>query len=125
SSFGLNLDDLRTTIAQANVNQAKGIFDGPRQAYTIGANDQLLSSSQYKPLVVKTARNGSASVLLRDVANVIDGTEDAQLAAWMNQTPAVIMNIQRQPGANIISVVDRIKALLPQLKTSLPAAVNV
>jgi len=110
-------------LAQANVDQAKGVIDGKRQSYTIGANDQLFSSEQYKPIVI-AYRNG-APVRLSDVANVIDGTENTQLAAWMNLTPAVIVNIQRQPGANIISVVDRIKKLLPQLQASLPSAVKV
>src|ERR1700704_4312998 len=123
SSYGLGLEDLRTALAQANVDQAKGVLDGSRQSYTIGANDQLTSSEQYKPIIV--AYHNGAPVRLRDVANVIDGTENALLAAWMNLTPAVIVNIQRQPGANIISVVDRIKKLLPQLQTSLPPAVKV
>src|SRR3984893_5104802 len=123
SSYGLGLEDLRTALAQANVDRAKGVFDGLRQSYTIGANDQLTSSEQYKPIIV--AYHNGAPVRLRDVANVIDGTENALLAAWMNLTPAVIVNIQRQPGANIISVVDRIKKLLPQLQTSLPSAVKV
>src|SRR6478752_183709 len=103
SSLGLGLDDIRTSIASANVNQAKGSFDGRRQAFTIGANDQLLSSADYRPLII-AYRNG-APVKLDDVADVIDGTENLRQAAWMNQTAAVIMNIQRQPGANIISVV--------------------
>jgi multidrug efflux pump len=123
ASYGLSLEDLRTALAQANVDQAKGSLDGARQSYTIGANDQLISSEQYKPVVV-AYRNG-APVRLSDVANVIDGTENSHLAAWMNLTPAVIVNIQRQPGANIISVVDRIKKLLPQLQASLPAAVKI
>ena len=123
ASFGLSLEDLRSALAQANVDQAKGVIDGSRQSYTIGANDQLFSSEQYKPIVV-AYRNG-APVRLTDVANVIDGTENVRLAAWMNLTPAVIVNIQRQPGANIISVVDRIKKLLPQLQASLPSAVKV
>ncbi|MDB5289689.1 MAG: mdtB 2 [Phycisphaerales bacterium] len=123
SSLGVNLDDLRTTIAAANVNQAKGSFDGPRQAYIIGANDQLLTSDQYRPLVIKSL--GDRNVKLSDVANVTDGTENARLAAWWNEAPAVIVNIQRQPGANIIDVVDRVKKLLPQLKTSLPSSVSV
>ncbi|HZL33984.1 MAG TPA: multidrug efflux RND transporter permease subunit [Tepidisphaeraceae bacterium] len=120
---GLSLEDVRTQIAAANVNQAKGSFDGPRQAYTIGANDQLLSSADYKPLII-AYRNG-APVTLSDVASVKDGVEDVHLAAWMNEVPAVIVNIQRQPGANIISVVDRVKAILPQLQKSLPASVKV
>src|SRR4051812_38705009 len=123
SSLGLGLDDIRTSIASANVNQAKGSFDGRRQAFTIGANDQLLSSADYRPLII-AYRNG-APVKLDDVADVVDSTENIKQAAWANQTAAVILNIQRQPGANIISVVDRVKALLPQLKTSLPAAINV
>ncbi len=123
ASYGLSLEDVRTAIASANVDQAKGVLDGPRQAYTIGANDQLLSSAQYKPIIV-AYRNG-APVRLSDVANVIDGVENSQQAAWMNLVPAVIVNIQRQPGANIISVVDRIKKLLPTLQSSLPSAVRV
>jgi multidrug efflux pump len=123
ASYGLSLEDVRAALVQANVDQAKGVIDGSRQSYTIGANDQLFSSDQYKPIVV-AYRNG-APVRLSDVANVIDGTENAWLAAWMNLTPAVIVNIQRQPGANIISVVDRIKKLLPQLQASLPKAVRV
>ncbi|HTQ54151.1 MAG TPA: efflux RND transporter permease subunit [Bryobacteraceae bacterium] len=123
ASYGLNLEDIRTALVAANVNQAKGNFDGPHQAYQIGANDQLLSSADYKPLIV-AYRNG-APVKLTDVATVIDDTENVRQAAWMNETPAVIVNIQRQPGANIISVVDRIKLLLPQLTLTLPKSVNV
>ncbi len=123
SGLGLNLEDVRTAITNANVNQAKGSFDGRRQSYTIGANDQLLTSAQYRPLII-SYRNG-APVTLSDVATVVDGTEDARQAAWTNKTPAVILNIQRQPGANIISVVDSVKKLLPQLKASLPAAISV
>ncbi len=123
ASYGLSLEDLRAALAQANVDQAKGVIDGARQSYTIGANDQLFSSEQYKPVVI-AYRNG-APIRLSDVANVIDGTENNQLAAWMNLTPAVIVNIQRQPGANIISVVDRIKKLLPQLQAGLPTAIHV
>jgi multidrug efflux pump len=123
ASYGLNLEDLRTAIAAANVNQAKGNFDGARQAYQIGANDQLLSSSDYIPLII--AYKNGAPVKLIDVATIFDDTENVRQAAWMNQTPAVILNIQRQPGANIISVVDRIKQLLPQLTSSLPASIHV
>ena len=123
SAYGLNLEDLRTAIATASVNQAKGSFDGARQSYTIGANDQLLSSADYKPLVV-AYRNG-APVVLSDVADVVDDAENVKQAAWMNTTPAVIVNIQRQPGANIIEVVDRVKRLLPILRSSLPTAVDV
>ena len=123
ASYGLSLEDVRTALAGANVDQAKGVIDGLRQSYTIGANDQLFSAEQYKPIVV-AYRNG-APVRLSDIANVIDGIENTRLAAWMNTTPAVIVNIQRQPGFNIISVVDRIKKLLPQLQASLPSAVKV
>src|SRR5450432_431219 len=123
SSFGLNLEDLRTTIAAASVNQAKGNFDGKLQDFTIGANDQLLTSADYRPLVI-AYRNG-APVVLSDVANVVDGAENVRQAAWMNLVPAVILNIQRQPGANIIAVVDRVTKLLPQLRASLPASVDV
>ena len=123
ASYGLSLEDLRAALIQANVDQAKGVIDGERQSYTIGANDQLLSGDQYKPIVV-AFRNG-APVRLSNVANVVDGTENTRLAAWMNLSPAVIVNIQRQPGANIISVVDRIKKLLPQLQASLPSAVKI
>jgi multidrug efflux pump len=123
ASYGLSLEDIRTALAAANVDQAKGVIDGSRQSYTIGDNDQLISSSQYKPIVI--AYHNGAPVRLSDVANVIDSTENNKLAAWMNLTPAVIVNIQRQPGANIISVVDKIKLLLPQLQASLPMAVKV
>jgi multidrug efflux pump len=123
ASYGLGLEDLRATIVQTNVNQAKGNFDGARQAYTIGANDQLMSSDDYRPLII-AYRNG-APVRLSDVATVIDDVENVKQAAWMNSTPAVILNIQRQPGANIISVVDRIQKLLPQLKASLPTSIQV
>jgi len=122
-SYGLTLEDLRTVIAQANVNQAKGNFDGSRQASTIGANDQLLSSSDYRALII-THQNG-APVRLSDVADVIDSAENVNQAAWMKAVPAVIVNVQRQPGANIIKVVDRVKELLPKLKASLPAAVEM
>jgi multidrug efflux pump len=123
SSLDLSLADVRIALGQANVNQAKGSFDGVRQAYTIGANDQLLTSDQYRQLIV-AYRNG-APVHLEDVADIIDGVENLRQAAWMNDQPAVILNIQRQPGANIIEVVDGIKAVLPQLQESLPAAVSV
>jgi multidrug efflux pump len=123
ASYGLSLEDLRTVLGQANVDQAKGNLEGPRQSFTIGANDQLFSSAEYKAVVV-AYRNG-APVRLSDVAQVVDGVENVKLAAWMNTKPAVILNIQRQPGANIITVVDRVKLLLPQLRASLPSAVDV
>jgi len=123
ASYGLSLEDLRTALGQANVDQAKGTFDGLHQAYTIGANDQLVSSDSYRPLII-AYRNGGP-VRLTDVATVVDGVENAKQAAWANRDPAVILNIQRQPGANIIAVVDRVKKLLPQLQAALPAAVKV
>ncbi|MGB9334477.1 MAG: multidrug efflux RND transporter permease subunit [Candidatus Acidiferrales bacterium] len=123
ASYGLSLEDLRSALAAANVDQAKGNIDGPRQAFTIGANDQIFSSADYKPVILGY-KNG-APVRVQDVANVIDSVENATQAAWMNDSPAVIMNIQRQPGANIINVVNRIEALLPALKASLPPGVKI
>jgi multidrug efflux pump len=123
ASYGLSLEDLRTALGNANVDLAKGTFDGAHQAFTIGANDQLITSESYKPIIV-AYRNG-APVRLTDVATVFDGVENVQQAAWANKKPAVILNIQRQPGANIIAVVDRVKALLPQLQAALPSAVKV
>ena len=123
SSYGINLEDVRGALQQTSLDLAKGNFDGPREDYQIDANDQLLTSNDFRSVVV-AYRNG-APVQLSDVANVIDGAEDVNQAAWMNTTPAVIVNIQRQPGANIIQVVDRIKNILPVLQTSLPASVHV
>jgi multidrug efflux pump len=123
AAYGLNIDDLRTTIGNANVNTPKGNFDGPMRASTINANDQLMSADGYRNLVI-AYRNGSP-VLLSDVAKTVDGAQNDKLAAWMNEQPAVILNIQRQPGANVIEVVDTIKSLLPQLQASMPAAVDV
>ncbi len=123
AAYGLSLDDVRTAISGANTNQAKGSFDGPTRASTIDANDQLKSAEEYKSMIV-AYRNGSP-VRLSDVADVIDGAENNRLAAWANDLPAIIVNIQRQPGANVIEVVDRIKQLLPQLQAALPAAVDV
>ena len=123
AAYNLSLEDLRTALAAANVDQAKGTLNGNRQSYTIGANDQLLASGDYGPVIV-AYRNGAA-VRTSDVATVVDAAENSQQAAWMDRQPAVIVNIQRQPGANIIAVVDRIKKLLPQLQASLPATVQV
>jgi multidrug efflux pump len=123
SSYGLNLEDLRTALTQTSVNAAKGNFDGPHQDYQINANDQLVTSADYRKVVV-AYRNG-APIMLQDVAQVVDGIENNKQAAWMNQTPAVILNIQRQPGANTISVVKAIKAILPQLEANLPASIKV
>ena len=123
SSYGINLEDLRTALTQASVNTAKGNFDGPRQDYQIDANDQLVSSKDYRKVIV-AYRNG-APVMLTDVAQIVDGIENTKQAAWMNQTPAVIVNVQRQPGANTISVVKGIKQLMPQLQVNLPTGIQV
>jgi multidrug efflux pump len=123
SAYGINLEDLRNALTGNSLNSAKGNFDGPSQDYTINANDQLMTSTDYKSVVV-AYRNG-APVMLPEVARVIDGVENNKLAAWMNYTPAVILNIQRQPGANTIQVVDSIEKLLPQLESTLPKAVHV
>jgi multidrug efflux pump len=123
SANGINLEDIRDAISAANVNQAKGSFDGPMQAYQIGANDQLLDSSDYSTLVV--AYHNGAPVRLSDVAVVKDATENNLQAAWANKTPAIILNVQRQPGANIIEVVDRITQLLPKLRLSMPSSVKI
>jgi multidrug efflux pump len=123
SSYGINLEDLRTAVTNASVNAAKGNFDGPRQDYQIDANDQLVTSKDYTKVVV-AYRNG-APVMLTDVAHIIDGVENSTQAAWMNQTPAIILNVQRQPGGNTIKVVKSIKNLLPQLEANLPQGIQV
>jgi multidrug efflux pump len=123
SSYGVNLEDVRGALQQTSINRPKGNFDGPHQSYQVGANDQLLTSKEYQSVVV-AYRNG-APVKLSDVANVIDSVENVKQAAWMNNVPAVIVNIQRQPGANIIEVVDRIKRLLPQLNNTLPSSIQI
>jgi multidrug efflux pump len=123
AAYGLNIDDIRTSIANQNVNTPKGNFDGPTQASTINANDQLSSPEQYSNLVI-AYRNGNP-VRLSDVASIVSGPENTKLGAWANTTPAIILNVRRQPGANIIQVVDRIQTLLPQIKASLPSAVDV
>src|SRR5882762_1270629 len=128
ASYDLSLEDVRAALGLANVDQAKGVIDGPRQSFTIGANDQLTASVDYRPLVV--AYRKGAPVRLSDVATVVDGIENNKQAAWMGVkpgviVPAVIVNVQRQPGANIISVADSIKKLLPQLQHSMPSSINV
>ncbi|HSV51852.1 MAG TPA: MdtB/MuxB family multidrug efflux RND transporter permease subunit [Burkholderiaceae bacterium] len=123
SSAGLSLEDLRTVVNGANVNQAKGSFDGPQRASTIDANDQLKSAADYANLII-AFKNGSP-IRLSDVAEIVDGAENARLLAWSDITPGVILNIQRQPGANVIETVDRVKRLLPQLQASLPASLDV
>ncbi|MCL4500878.1 MAG: MdtB/MuxB family multidrug efflux RND transporter permease subunit [Deltaproteobacteria bacterium] len=123
AAYGLTLEDLRSGIGASNTNQAKGGFDGPRQSSVIGANDQLLTAQEYRPVIVAFV-NG-APVKLSDLADTVDSAENVKLAAWMNDTPAVIVNIQRQPGSNVIEVVNRIKKLLPQLQSALPSAVHL
>jgi multidrug efflux pump len=139
SSYGINLEDLRTAVTQSSVNAAKGNFDGPRQDYQIDANDQLVTSNDYKQVVV-AYRNGSP-VMLTDVAKIVDGVENSTQAAWMGNAgqpatngqpatgtslePAVVLNVQRQPGGNTISVVKSIKQLLPQLEANLPRGIQV
>ncbi|MGA7122639.1 MAG: efflux RND transporter permease subunit [Polyangiaceae bacterium] len=123
SSYGIDLEALRTALTQASVNAAKGSFDGPRQSFQIDANDQLVTSDDYRRVVV-AFRNG-APVMLPDVALIKNGVENDKQAAWMNETPAVVLNVQRQPGANTISVVQRVKQLLPQLEATLPAGLKV
>jgi multidrug efflux pump len=123
AAYGLNIDDLRTTISNANINTPKGSFDGPARAYTINSNDQLRSADEYKNIIV-AYKNGSP-VRLSDVAELVDGAENIKLGAWMNTTPALILNVQRQPGANVISVVNAIKALLPDIEATLPSGVQL
>ena len=123
ASAGLGIEDVRTAITNANSNQAKGSFDGPSRAATIDANDQIRSVSGYRDLIV--AYRGGAPVRLSDVAQIAEGAENDRLAAWANEEPAIVLNIQRQPGSNVIEVVDRVKALLPTLRASLPGAVEV
>ena len=123
ASLGMGPEDLRNAITQANVDAPKGSFNGSKQAYMIGSNDQLISAEQYRPLII--AYKNGAPVHLSDVADVIDGVEDDQLAAWVGSTPTVLLDVQRQPGANIIQTVDRIKRLLPKLTASIPPTVHV
>jgi multidrug efflux pump len=122
-SYGIDVEAVRTALTQASVNAAKGNFDGPKKDYQIDANDQLITSADYQNIVV--AYRNNSPVLLKNVANVVDGVENTKQAAWMNETPAVIVNIQRQPGANTISVVKSITKLMPQLKATLPAGIDV
>ncbi|MBU6445712.1 MAG: efflux RND transporter permease subunit, partial [Alphaproteobacteria bacterium] len=123
AAYGLNIDDLRTTISNASSNAPKGSFDGAARAYTIDANDQLESAAAYRGIVI-AYRNG-APVHLSDVASVEEGAQDSQLTSWMNASPAILLNVQRQPGANVISVVDGIKQLLPSIRADLPADVKL
>ena len=123
TAYGLSIDDVRTAIGNANSNQAKGSFDGPQRASTIDANDQLKSAAEYNDLVL-AYRNG-APIRLADIASTVDDAENVRLAAWANRTPAIVLNIQRQPGANVIAVADRVQQLLPELRAALPASADV
>jgi multidrug efflux pump len=123
AAYGLNIDDVRTTVGNFNVNTPKGTFDGPAQATTINANDQIDNAGQYANIII-AYRNGNP-VRLSDVANIVRGPENAKLGAWANTTPAIILNVMRQPGANIIEVVDRIEGLLPRMLSTLPSAMDV
>jgi multidrug efflux pump len=123
ASLGLGLEDVRTALMNNNLNAPKGSFDGPRQSYAIGANDQILSAAEYRPVIV-AYRNGSP-VRLGDIGEAIDNVENTHLAAWVDGNPSVILDIQRQPGANIIETADRVKALLPRLRASIPPSVKV
>ncbi|HMJ61113.1 MAG TPA: efflux RND transporter permease subunit, partial [Bryobacteraceae bacterium] len=123
ASYGLGLEDVHTALTATSLDAAKGSFDGPHQGYQINANDQLLSAKDYSQVVV--AYKNGAPVMLNQVAHIVDGIENNDLSAWMNKTPAVIVNIQRQPGANIIQVVDRVKALLPRLRATIPSSIAI
>ena len=123
AAYGLNIDDLRTTISVANQNGPKGTLDGPSLSYTLNTNDQLRSASEYANIVI--AYKNAAPVRLRDVATLVESAENTKLGGWMNTTPALIVNVQRQPGANVVEVVNGIRALLPELEASLPAGINV
>ncbi len=123
AAYGINLDDLRTTINNANQNGPKGTLDGPNTAYTVNTNDQIRSADDYG-MVVIAYKNG-APVRLKDVATLVSGAENSKLGGWMNTTPALILNVQRQPGANVVDVVNRIHDLLPSLQASMPAGVDV
>ncbi len=125
ASYGLSLEDLRTALSNANVDQAKGNIDGPRQSFTIGANDQVLTAKDFRPVVVGYNSTTKAPIRVQDVAEVVQAGENSTQAAWYNETPAIIMNIQRQPGANIIQVVNRIEALLPTIAHALPPSVSI
>jgi multidrug efflux pump len=123
AGMNMTMEQLRTAIGAANVDQAKGSFDGPHLSYTVGANDQVLSAKDYKSIIVAYQNGGP--VRLSDVATVVDSTENVQEAAWMNEQPAVILNIQRQPGANIIDVVDRIQAQMPKFQAAMPSSIKI
>ncbi len=123
AAYGLNIDDLRTTIGNANQNGPKGTLDGPESSYTVDTNDQIRNAADYGAVVI--AYKNGAPVRLKDVATLVSGAENAKLGGWMNSTPALIVNVQRQPGANVVDVVDRIQGLLPMVQASMPAGVDI
>src|SRR5208283_4642104 len=123
ASLGLGLEDVRSALMNNNVNAPKGSFDGPRQSYAIGANDQILSAAEYQPMIV--AYTNVSPVRLADIGEVVDNVENVRLAGWVNDKPSVILDIQRQPGANIIETADRVKVLLPRLRASIPPSVKI
>jgi multidrug efflux pump len=123
AAYGLNIDDLRSTVSNANSNAPKGSFDGASRSYTINSNDQLQSADEYKDIVI--AYKNGAPVHLSDVATVVESAENTKLSSWMNTTPAILLNVQRQPGANVIAVVDSIKKMLPQIQAGLPASIDM
>src|SRR6266404_5605359 len=123
SSLGIGFEDIRNALSQNNVNAPKGNFDGPRQSYTIGANDQIFSAAEYGAVII--AYKNGMPVRLKDIGDVIDNVENVRLAGWVGEHPAVIVDIQRQPGANIIQTADQVKALLPKLRASIPSSVKV
>ncbi|HEY6452805.1 MAG TPA: efflux RND transporter permease subunit, partial [Steroidobacteraceae bacterium] len=125
AAYGLNVDDVRTTISSANTDAPKGSFNGASRSYSIDANDQISNAQQYRDIIVGYNAANGAPVRLSDVAAVTQSAENNKLASWMNATPAILLNIQRQPGANVIAVVDQIRKLLPSIRTSLPATVQI
>src|ERR1022692_437333 len=125
AAYGLNVDDVRTTISNANSDAPKGSFDGTARAYSIDANDQIANAQQYRDIIVGYNAAIGAPVRLSDIANVTQSAENNKLASWMNATPAILLNVQRQPGANVIAVVDQIRKLLPSIRSSLPANVDI
>ena len=122
ANLGLSMEDVRSALATANVNAPKGSFDGARQSYAIGSNDQIFTAEQFRPIII-AYRNGSP-IRISDVGDVVDNVENTRLAGWVGSTPAVIVDVQRQPGANIIETADRVKKLLPRLKASIPPSVK-
>src|SRR6266496_57363 len=123
AGLGLSFEDVRAALVQNNVNAPKGSFDGPRQSYSISANDQIFSATEYRNVII--AYKGGSPVRIRDIGEVIDNVENIRMGGWVDQRPAVILDVQRQPGANIIETADRVKALLPKLRSAIPPSVKV